>query len=160
MKELKLKIEKFDKAIAFQVLKMNGTFEDSEHVGFSSYHAIIRNEIILNKHTDTATLGIAYFNDNEERDIVFNNIIKWISDEQFSRPQTDLVVGEEALFSDAVGSAGVRAKLVYILPEEFKSRYLSAVDSYPYWCCWKYARPTQKVLKVEGNIYHWRGDNE
>lgn len=160
MKELKLKIEKFNKAIAFQTLKMNGTFEDSEHVGFSSYHAIIRNEIILNKHTDAATLGIAYFNDNEERDIVFNNIIKWISDEQFSRPPTKLEIGEEALFSDTIGEGGVRGTLVYILPEEFESRYLSASDSYPYWCYWKYARPANNTLKVKGNIYHWRGDDE
>lgn len=159
MKELKLKIEKFDKAIVFQTFKMKGTFESSEHVKFLSYPAIIKDEIILNKHIDNATLGITYFNDNEERDIAFDNAIKWISDEQFPRPQTELVIGEEALFTDTAGSDGVRAKLVYILPEGFESRYLSATDSYPYWCYWKYAHPTQKALKINGNVYHWRIDD-
>lgn len=45
MKELRLKIEKFNKAIVFQTLKMQGDFEDSEHVKFMSHPAIIRNEI-------------------------------------------------------------------------------------------------------------------
>lgn len=40
MKELKLKIEKFDKAIAFQTLKITNCI-DSEHVKFSASPAIL-----------------------------------------------------------------------------------------------------------------------
>lgn len=159
MKELKLKIEKFDKAIAFQTLKVTDCV-DSEHVKFSASPAILEDEIVLNKYKDNSTLGIAYFNSNEKRDSVFEQIIEWITSEQFSRPLTKLEVGEEALFSDTIGEAGVRGKLVYILPEGFASRFLSASDSYPYWCYWKYAFPVNDTLKVKGNIYHWRGDNE
>lgn len=158
MKELKLKIEKFDKAIAFQTLKVTD-WVDSEHVKFSASPAILEDKILLNKYKDNSTLGIAYFNSNEKRDSVFEQIIEWITSEQFSRPLTKLEIGEEALFSDDVG-AGVRGKLVYILPEGFASRYLSASDSYPYWCCWKYARPAQETLKVKGNVYHWRNYND
>lgn len=160
MKELKLKIEKFDKAIAFQKLKMSGSFEESEHVRLLSFPAILEDEIILSECPNDNAVRIKYFNTNEERDIVFDNVIKWITDEQFSRPPTKLEIGEEALFSDTIGEDGVRGTLVYILPEEFESRYLSASDSYPYWCYWKYARPANNTLKVKGNIYHWRCDDE
>lgn len=159
MKELKLKIEKFDKAIVFQILEMNGSFEDSEHVRFLSHPALIRKEIILYKYTDDNPIGIKYFNDNEERDDLFDKVIKWISDEQFSLPQQELEVGEEAMFTDTAGSYGVRGKLLYILPEGFESRYLAASDSYPYWCYWKYAFPAQDVLKIKGNVYHWKAND-
>lgn len=156
MKELRLKIEKFNKAIAFQTLKMNGDFEDSEHVKFMSHPAIIRNEILLDKYPNNTAVGIKYFNDNDERDEVFDNIIKWISDEQFSLPRRELVVGKEAMFNDTLGSDLVRRKLIYILPEGFESRYISDAATYPYWCYWKYAYPVQDVLKIKGNVYHWR----
>lgn len=159
MKELKLKIEKFERAIIVQTLKVTDCV-DSEHVKFSASPIILEDKIVLNKYKDNSTLGIAYFNSNEQRDIVFDKLIKWVTDEQFSRPPTKLEIGEEALFSDTIGEDGVRGTLVYILPEEFESRYLSASDSYPYWCYWKYARPANNTLKVKGNIYHWRGDNE
>lgn len=87
MKELKLKIEKFDKAIAFQTLKVTDCVE-SEHVKFSASPIILEDKIVLNKYKDNSTLGIAYFNSNEQRDIVFDKLIKWVTDEQFSRPPT------------------------------------------------------------------------
>lgn len=159
MKELKLKIEKFERVIAFQTLKVTDCV-DSEHVKFSASPAILEDKIVLNKYKDNSTLGIAYFNSNEKRDSVFEQIIEWITSEQFSRPLTKLEVGEEALFTDTIGGEGVKGKLVYILPEGFESRYLSACDSYPYWCYWKYARPAQETLKVKGNVYHWKSYNE
>lgn len=159
MKELKIKIEKFDKAIIFQTLKMEGSFRSSEHVEFLSYPAIIRSKIILNRHVDDTTLGVAYFKDNEERDEIFDKVINWISDEQFHLPRRELEVGKEAMFNDSIGSAMFRRKLIYILPEEFESRYISDSDCYPYWCYWKYAYPAQEVLKIKGNVYHWRVDD-
>lgn len=159
MKELKLKIEKFERAIVVQTLKVTDCV-DSEHVKFSASPIILEDKIVLNKYKDNSTLGIAYFNSNEKRDSVFEQIIEWITSEQFSRPLAKLEIGEEALFSDTIGEAGVRGKLVYILPERFASRYLSASDSYPYWCYWKYARPINDTLKIKGDIYHWRGEDE
>lgn len=159
MKELKLKIESFDRVIVIQTLKINGTFWSSEHVKFSFSPAITKYELILNKHNDI-TLGIAYFKDNEERDFIFDRVIKWITDEQFPRPRTELAIGEEALFSDISSSDGIKRKLIYILPEKFESRYISDSDSYPHWCYWKYAYPVQDVLKVKGNVYHWRTPND
>lgn len=156
MKELRLKIEKFNKAIVFQTLKMNGDFEDSEHVKFMSHPAIIRDEILLDKYPNETAVGIKYFKDNEERDEVFDNIIKWISDEQFSLHRRGLEVGKEAMFNDRLGSGLVRKKLIHILPEGFESRYISESDTYPYWCYWKYAYPAQDVLKIKNNVYHWR----
>lgn len=159
MKELRLKIEKFNKAIAFQTLKMNGVFEDSEHVKFMSHPAIIRNEIILDKYQNDTAVGIKYFVDNEERDDVVDKIIEWISDEQFSCPRTGLKIGKEAMFNDNIGSDLVRRRLIYILPEGFESRYISDSNTYPYWCYWKYAYPAQEVLKIKGNVYHWRAND-
>lgn len=159
MKELRLKIEKFNKAIVFQTLKMQGDFEDSEHVKFMSHPAIIRNEILLDKYPNETAVGIKYFNDNDERDEVFDNIIKWISDEQFSLPRRELAVGQEAMFNDTLGSDLVRRKLIYILPEGFESRYISDSNTYPYWCYWKYAYPAQEVLKIKGNVYHWKAND-
>ena len=156
MKELRLKIEKFNKAIAFQTLKMNGEFEDSAHVKFMSHPAIIRNEILLDKYQNDTAVGIKYFKDNDERDKAFDNIIKWISDEQFSVPRRELVIGQEAMFNDTLGSDLYRRKLLYIMPEGFESRYISDSSTYPYWCYWKYAYPAQEVLKIKGNVYHWK----
>lgn len=159
MKELRLKIEKFNKAIAFQTLKKNGDFEDTEHVKFISHPTIIRNEIMLDKYPNETAVGIKYFKDNEERDEVFDNIIKWISDELFSVPRRELVIGQEAMFNDTLGSDLVRRKLIYILPEGFESRYISDSNSYPYWCYWKYAYPAQDVLMIKGNVYHWKAND-
>lgn len=159
MKELRLKIEKLNKAIVFQTLKMNGDFEDSEHVKFMSHPAIIRDEILLDKYPNETAVGIKYFNDNDERDEVFDNIIKWISDEQFSLPRRELKIGDEAMFNDNIGADLVRRRLIYILPEEFESRYISDSNTYPYWCYWKYAYPAQDVLKIKNNVYHWRAND-
>lgn len=159
MKELKLKIEKFEKGLAFQLLKKSGYFEDTEHVKFSSHHAIIMNKVILNKYLNDTSIGIKYFADNEERDTVFDNIIKWISEEQFSVPRTGLVIGKEAMFNDNLGADLVRRKLIYIMPEGFESRYISDSNTYPYWCYWKYAYPAQEVLKIKGNVYHWKAND-
>lgn len=159
MKELRLKIEKFNKAIVFQTLKMQGDFEDSEHVKFMSHPAIIRDEILLDKYPNETAVGIKYFNDNDERDDVFDNVIKWISDEQFSVPRRELEVGKEAMFNDSFGAGLVRKKLIHILPEGFESRYISESDTYPYWCYWKYAYPAQDVLKIKNNVYHWRAND-
>jgi hypothetical protein len=156
MKELRLKIEKYNKAIVFQTLKMSGEFEDTEHVKFMSHPAIIRNEILLDKYPNETAVGIKYFNDNDERDEVFDNIIKWISDEQFSVPRRELIIGKEAMFNDSLGAGLVRKKLIHILPEGFESRYISESDTYPYWTYWKYAYPAQEVLKIKGNVYHWK----
>lgn len=156
MKELRLKIEKFNKAIVFQTLKMQGDFEDTEHVKFMSCPAIIRDEILLDKYPNETAVGIKYFKDNEERDEVFDNIIKWISDEQFSVPRQELVIGKEAMFNDTIGADLVRRKLIYILPEGFESRYISDSNTYPYWSYWKYAYPAQDILKVKNDVYHWR----
>ena len=158
MKELKLKIEKFDRAIAFQTLKMSGYFEESEHVRFMTHPVILSKEIILNKRPNDNEIGIRYFNNNEERDEAFDNIIKWISDEQFSVPQTELKIGDEAMFNDTLGADLFRRKLIYILPEGFESRYISDSSTYPYWCYWKYAYPAQEVLKIKGNVYHWKAN--
>lgn len=154
--ELKLKIEKFDKAIVFQALKISGSFDDTEHVKFLSHPAIGRNEIIFSVYPDDNEIGIKYFTDNEERDEVFNNIIKWISDEQFSIPRRELIIGKEAMFNDNLGADLVRRKLIYIMPEGFESRYISDSETYPYWCYWKYAYPAQNVLNIEGNVYYWK----
>ena len=159
MKELRLKIEKFNKAIVFQTLKMQGDFEDSEHVKFTSHPAIIRNEILLDKYPNETAVGIKYFKDNDERDEVFDNIIKWISDEQFSVPRRELAIGKEAMFNDSLGAGLVRKKLIHILPEGFESRYISESDTYPYWCYWKYAYPAQDILKIKENVYHWRAND-
>lgn len=160
MKELKLKIEKFERAIVFQTIALKGEFNESEHVKFLASPAIFKDKIIINKYGsgDSLSIGISYFNSNVQRDNAFDDVIKWITEEQFPRPSLELKVGEEALFSDTIGKDGVRGTLVYILPEEFESRYLSASDFYPYWCYWKYAHPASNPLKVKGNIYHWRGD--
>lgn len=159
MKELRLKIEKFNKAIVFQTLKMQGDFEDSEHVKFMSHPAIIRNEVMLDKYPNETAVGIMYFKDNDERDDVFDNIIKWISDEQFAVPRRELVIGKEAMFNDSLGAGLVRKKLIHILPEGFESRYISESATYPYWTYWKYAYPTQDILKIKGNVYHWKAND-
>lgn len=159
MKELRLRIEKFNKAIVFQTLKMNGVFEDSEHVRFMYHPAIIRDEILLDKYPNETAVGIKYFKDNDERDEVFDNIIKWISDEQFSVPRRELEVGKEAMFNDTLGSDLVRRKLIHILPEGFESRYISDSNTYPYWCYWKYAYPAQDILKIKDKVYHWRAND-
>lgn len=159
MKELRLKIEKFNKAIVFQTLKMSGNFVDSEHVKFMSHPAIIKDEILLDKYPNETAVGIKYFKDNEERDDVFDNIIQRISDEQFAVSRRELEIGKEAMFNDTIGSNLVRRKLIHILPEGFESRYISDSDNYPYWCYWKYAYPAQAVLKIKDNVYHWRAND-
>ena len=85
-KKLKIRFVKFECALAMQILEQVGTFKDTKHVQSVVCPEIGSKCIYLrgkNSAYDT-TIGRIHFSDNAERDEYLNNVIKWISEEQFA----------------------------------------------------------------------------
>lgn len=84
MRRIKLKIAKFNKAIAMQILELIGDFKPSEHIEFDTASSLILHDskIILNTTYDD--ISLKYFHDNVERDTYVNKIVNWVTTEQFN----------------------------------------------------------------------------
>ena len=85
-KKLKIRFVKFERALAMQILEQEGIFMTIEHVRVRAYPSLDENCVFLRsweKEYDFSVRTIR-FNGNAERDEYLNNVIKWISEEQFA----------------------------------------------------------------------------
>ena len=165
-KLLKIRFVKFEKALAMQILEQVGIFKATEHVQAIGFPAISNTCIYLrskNLEYDN-NIGCIHFNDNAERDKHFNNVIKWISEEQFSMGRK-LEVGKMCEVSDD-NKCWQSRMLLAVLPKSFFSRYIAAeVYSDTICCRWKYARPIASCVqttidKDDNEIYTWEMEVE
>lgn len=158
-KKLKIRFVKFECALAMQILEQVGIFKDTEHVQSVVSPAIGYGSIYLrgkNSENDTAIAAIRFI-DNAERDKYFNNVIKWISEEQFATGGK-LEIGKECEASDngedwVVWSfAGKSAKQLG------EPHYLAYwYDNLGYFIRYKYVNPLASFvrLKIDGDVYTW-----
>lgn len=153
MKKLKLKIVKFERALAMQVLEMqNIDFSVSSHV-LRGRTDFAQECIYLRKEP---SIGLASFPDNAERDAYLQKMLGWITEEQFCGARK-LEIGKECLVSDDWEEwtqriyAGKSAKQ---LGEEkrFLAVHLNNKNSL---VRWRYAKPINDSLKIDGEIYTW-----
>lgn len=156
-KKLKIRFTKFEKALAMQILEQEGSFRDSEHVG-TGFPELCRDRIYLCDEDLRGNLNIfmGYFDTNAERDEYLQNVIRWISKEQF---REKLTVGElcEVRNKNTDDVWRIR-KLITILPEPYYSPYI--VEAHEgRGCCWQafdQARPIKNSTpKIDGDVYTW-----
>lgn len=151
MKKLKLRIVKFERALAMQVLEIFD-FDISEHVrrGRTDF---AQECIYLGKEPH---IGLAGFPDNAARDAYLQKVLGWISEELFGGVRT-LEIGKECLVSEDGKEwtqriyAGKVAKQLG-MDKRYLARSNSEEDGF---LRWRYAKPINDCLKVEGEIYTW-----
>lgn len=162
-KKLKIRFTKFEKALAMQILEQEGSFCDSEHIQ-TGIPELCRDDIYLCEEDERDNLNnvsMLEFLSNELRDVYLNNVIRWISEEQFCEEQfcEELTVGElcEVRNKNTDDVWRIR-KLITILPEPYYSPYI--VEAHEgRGCCWQafdQARPIKNSNpKIDGDIYTW-----
>lgn len=159
-KLLKIRFVKFEKALAMQILEQEGKFIESHSVKIDTGSSLRRNKIYLRGRYSDFDLRIDFlpFSSNAERDEYLANVVKWITDEQFTNGVGELKVGEICEYKFFCDRKWQKDKLIAILPEECRSRFIidnKCVDGG--WFAASYARPlAQRVEpKIDGDIYTW-----
>jgi len=99
MKTLKLRIVKFDRLLVVEQLEKVGYFKNTEHIKVEGDLCLFLDVINLQKDDDNRNADCVRFNGNDERDEYVENLIKWITDEQFGAAG-ELEVGKECLVSN------------------------------------------------------------
>lgn len=157
-KKLKIRFVKFERALAMQILEQEGKFKRREHIMIGYAPAFEGNYIYLrggDSEYDNS-LSCKDFFSNAERDEYLNNVIKWISEEQFAE-NGRLEVGKLCDVSDDNKDWQKRI-LLAVLPESYFSKYIASEEYSDFkWCSWKYARPIGSCVqpKIDGDIYTW-----
>lgn len=157
-KKLVIRFVKFERALAMQVLEQEGHFDIMKHVRVRACPAVDETCVFLRgreKEYDYSVKTIL-FDNNDERDEYLNNVIKWISEEQFTE-NGRLEVGKLCEVSDDNEDWQKRI-LLAVLPESYFNKYIASVKySDLEWCSWKYARPIGSCAQpqIDGDIYTW-----
>ena len=158
-KKLKIRFVKFERAIAMQILEQDGIFKATKHVQSVVCPEIGNKCIYLrgkNSEYDT-TIGFIRFSDNAERDKYLNNVIKWISEEQFATGGK-LEIGKECEASDNGEDWVVRSFAGKSAKQLGEPRYLAYwYDNLGYLIRYKYVRPLASFVrpKIDGDVYIW-----
>ena len=158
-KNLKIRVVKFERAIAMQILEQVGTFKDTEHVQSVVCPELGSKCIYLRGKNSTydTTIGLIRFSDNAERDEYLNNVVKWISEEQFALGRK-LEIGKECEASDNGEDWFVRFFAGKSAKQLGEPRYLAYwYDNLGYLIRYKYVRPLASCVqpKIDGDVYTW-----
>lgn len=157
-KKLKIRFVKFEIALVMQVLEVMGEFSDSEHVKIGNTRFCYNScsiDFIFYMQKDNL-VGVGYFGKNEQRDEYLNNVVKWISEEQFATGGK-LEIGKLCDVSDD-NKDWRRRTLLAVLPKSYFSKYIASENYSDFkWCSWKYARPLAACVqpKIDGDVYTW-----
>ena len=158
-KKLKIRFVKFELVLAMQILEQVGKFDTIKHVRINYNPTLNEDSVCLrgkNSAYDTA-IGCIRFNDNAERDKYFNNVIKWISEEQFATGGK-LEIGKECEASDNGEDWFVRSFAGKSAKQLGEPRYLAYwYDNLGYLIRYRYARPLASFVrpKIDGEEYTW-----
>lgn len=160
-KKLKIRFVKFEHALVMQILEQEGKFVDTEHVKIDGSPRLYLGEVFLRgRYTNNnLTPDFCSFSSNAERDEYLNNVVKWITDEQFTNTDNnELKIGSNCEMRDHETEIWLQGKLVAILPEQYFNRYACEYKcgnknlAYNY----RYARPIQHIEpKIDGDVYTW-----
>lgn len=155
-KKLKIRFVKFERALAMQVLEQEGYFDTMKHVRVRAYPAVDDTCVFLRgweKEYDYSVKTIR-FNDNAERDEYLNNVIKWISEEQFATGGK-LEIGEKCLFSDDMKDWNAGKYAGECAEQLGEPRFLELNGNVSL-IRWKYVKPFDgESLKIDGDVYTW-----
>lgn len=161
-KKLKIQFWIAEKALAMQILEQEGSFCNSAHIQIG-IPELCGDDIYLCEEDERDNLNhvsVVEFVSNELRDVYLNNVIHWISEEQFAMRSGKVKVGE--LCEARVGNRWENRRLLAILPERYKERFIVEMKDCPTeHASWNYARPiterTEPKIEECGNVvtYTW-----
>ena len=159
MKKLTLRIAKFDRLIVVEQLERTGEWKNSTHVYVQGDLHLYKSEarIDLQEGIYDKNVSIREFADNTERDEYAQKLVKWITEEQFD-VIGKLEVGKMCEVSDDWEEwtqriyAGKSAKQ---LGEEKRFLAVNALNDNML-RRWRYAKPLNDSLNVDGEIYTWK----
>lgn len=154
-KKLKIRFVKFERALAMQILKQNGKFKSREHIRIGYAPAFEGNYIYLrggDSEYDNS-LSCKDFFSNAERDEYLNNVIKWISEEQFSTSRK-LEIGEECLFSDDSNN-WISGNYAGKCAKQLGEPHFLKLDSDTSLSRWRYVKSLYGAPKIDGDVYTW-----
>ena len=149
-KLLKIQFWLAEKSIAMQILEQSGLPEQkNDGMVRISTNPFLGDNIFLrgNDHSIDLDVCVKKFNDGHDYYKYFNTIIKSITDELFTTT-SELKIGEMCEVWDSCTSSWLKRKLIAILPEGYKYRFLAEHSKYPtQYCKWEYARSIPKQIK-------------
>lgn len=156
MKKLKLRIAKFDRMLVVEQLELEGEWKNSEHVYVRGDLFLFKAFIDLRENIKDRRANYRLFSDNAERDEYAQKLVNWITEEQFGGDRK-LEVGKECLVSDD-GEGWSERIYAGKVPVQLgmDKRYLTHSESEEdVFLRWRYAKPINDSLKIEGEIYAW-----
>lgn len=157
-KKLKIRFTKLEKALVMQILEQEGSFRGSEHV-YMGLPELCCDRIYLCDEEERGNLGVSviHFDTNAERDEYLENVIRWISEDQFGKDNEGMLKsGELCEVRNHKDFEWKKRKLITILPKRFANRYI-VEDGWGNndWTYFAYARPIGRRIepKIDGDIY-------
>lgn len=149
-KLLKIQFWLAKKSIAMQILEQSGLPEQkNDGMVRISTNPFLGDNIFLrgNDHSIDLDICVKKFNDSNDYYKYLNNIIKSITDELFTTVP-ELKIGEMCEVWDSLTSSWLKRKLIAILPEDYKYRFIAEHGEDPtQYCDWEYARSIPEQIK-------------
>ena len=159
-KILKIRFVKFEKALVAQQLAVVGDehFDETEHVKLDGSFYLCESLLsLINSATDDRVkINALYFSNNTKRDKYLEDVVKWISEEQFAM-KGKIKIGSKCAVSDNTVSWRKRF-LLAVLPEDIDKRYITNGRFPGESESWRYARPISGSdnLVIEDDVYTWQ----
>lgn len=158
-KLLKIRLAKFEKALVMQILEQVGEFSPSEHVKRVIAPRLSDKMIYLrgSHHAADERIADLPFKSNAERDEYLENVINWITNEQFSRNKK-LEIGEKCEASHGGEEWHMRILEGKLAKQLSEPRYLVAYNELlEDFKRYKYVRPIKTIEpKIDGDVYTWK----
>lgn len=157
-KKLKIRFIKFERALAMQILEQKGKFKNTKHVLVDDAPYLLANAIFLrgsDRSLDFRVCNTPLFTSNDARDKNLEQIIRWISKEQFSLDGR-LEIGKNCEVSDDGEVWLTRIFAGKTAKQLGEPRFLEMYNEVSL-IRWKYARPITSWVqpKIESDLYTW-----
>lgn len=148
-KKLKIQFWKAEKALAMQILEQEGLPKEKNegHVRIRIRPEFLTETLYLRGKENKSNLCIpeAGFNTNSERDEYLQKAVNAITDELFTDEGEELKIGEMCEVRDNECERWRKRKLLEILPEQYKNRFIVEwADCPAEYSAWDCARPIVK----------------
>lgn len=160
-KKLKIQFWKAEKALAMQILEQEGLPNRKEEgdVRIWDYSALFKEAIFLGGIDGHISHDI--FDSNAERDEYLRKAVNAITDELFTG-KGELKIGEMCEVKDYDDKRWEERKLIAILPEQYRGRFIVEVKDYPTMhasrdCARAIAKSTEPKIEECGQLitYTW-----
>lgn len=157
-KKLKIRFVKFERALVMQVLEQKGEFKNTEHVLVEDAPYLITGAVFLrgfDRSLDLRVCDTHIFTSNKARDQILEQIIYWISKEQFRLPGK-LEIGKNCEVSDDGEVWLTRIFAGKCAAQLGEPRFLELNNPVSL-TRWKYARPIASCVQpqIDGDVYTW-----